>query len=60
MIAPDEAVGIGELGGLDRATRKEDVDPAGRTGRVVPERDGLADERDVDLVDHAVEADGAG
>ena len=61
MIAADEAVGVGidGLRRLDRASRKHDVNAAGRAGRVIAERDGLADERGVDFVHDAVEADGA-
>ena len=61
MIAPDEAVGVGidGLGGLDGTPRKEDVDTAGRAGRVIAKRDGLAHQGGVDLVDDAMQADGA-
>ena len=61
VIAPDEAVGVGVdgLGGLDRTTRTQDLDPADGVGRVVAERDGLAHEGGVDLIDDAMEADRA-
>ena len=61
MVTADEAIGIGidARRGADGAALHDDGDAARQPRRVVAERDGLADERRIDLEDDAVEADGA-
>ena len=61
MVAADEAIGVGidAVGGADGAALDDDGDAAREVRWVVAQRDGLADQRGVDLEDDAVEADGA-
>src|SRR3989304_1588738 len=50
---------LGAGGGADGAALDDEGDAAGQPRGVVAQRDGLADERGIDLEDDAVEADGA-
>jgi hypothetical protein len=61
VVTTDEAVGvrIDRFGGAGRAALDDDGDAAREPRGVIAERDGLADQRGVDLEDDAVEADGA-
>src|SRR5262245_38290043 len=61
MVALHEAVGIGVdwPRGLDLLAAMPDVDRAAFLRRVVAQDHGFADERSVDLVEHAIEAAGA-
>jgi len=61
VVAAHEAVGVGidGLGGLDEAAAVMDLDAALPAHGVVPEQDGLADQRGIDLVGDAVQTDRA-
>ena len=61
MVAAHEAIGvrIHAFGGADGAALDDDGDTAREPREAVAQRDGLTDQRGVDLEDDAVEADGA-